>query len=139
MLFYTGVTRSASKILAPLERDTDSKREALRELVQMCGEVDVILRESRNLDRIGELLHRAWEIKRGLAAGISNPELDEMYEAGRRAGALGGKITGAGGGGFLLLWVEPQNQARVRQALAGQREFPVRLEPQGSKIIYIEE
>jgi D-glycero-alpha-D-manno-heptose-7-phosphate kinase len=139
MLFYTGVTRSASRILAGQEQQTESKREALREMVQMADEVQVILREGRNLDRIGERMHRAWQIKRGLAAGITNPELDEMYEAARRAGALGGKITGAGGGGFMMLWVEPQNQSRVRQALADRREFPVRLEPQGSKIIYIEE
>lgn len=139
MLLYTGVTRSASEILARQGAGTADKLEVISELVRMTDEVNEILRSNRQLDRIGELLHRAWEIKRGLASGISNPEIDGLYEAARGAGALGGKITGAGGGGFLLLWVEQQNRERVRQALGGLRELPITLEPQGSKIIYIEE
>ena len=139
MLFYTGVTRSASKILARQQQQLSHKRPAMRTLVQMADEVNVLLRNNRGLDRIGELLHQAWQIKRDLAAGISNPELDQLYEAARQAGAMGGKLTGAGGGGFLLLWVEPQNHQRVREALAPLRDFAVRMEPQGSKIIYVEE
>jgi D-glycero-alpha-D-manno-heptose-7-phosphate kinase len=139
LLFYTGITRSASEILARQEQQTDRKRDALREMVVMAEEVNTILRDGDDLDRIGGLLHRAWEIKRELAAGITNPEIDRMYAAARLAGARGGKITGAGGGGFLLLWVEPRDQARVRAALSPLHELPVRLEPQGSKIIYIEE
>jgi len=139
MLFYTGVTRSASEILARQGEETPSKLDAVAEMVTMTDEVDAVLREGRNLDRVGELLHRGWSIKRGLSQGITSSEIDALYEAARRAGALGGKITGAGGGGFLLLWVEPQNQDRVREALSGLRELPLGLEPQGSKIIYIEE
>jgi D-glycero-alpha-D-manno-heptose-7-phosphate kinase len=139
MVFYTGVTRSASEILARQSAGTAAKLEALAELVGMSEEVNEILRSNRQLDRIGELLHRGWEIKRSLAAGITSPEIDRLYEAARRAGALGGKITGAGGGGFLLLWVEEQNRQRVRRSLPDLFEMPVALEPQGSKIIYIEE
>jgi D-glycero-alpha-D-manno-heptose-7-phosphate kinase len=139
MLFYTGITRSASEILARQNAETPGKLDAIAEMVAMTEQVNATLREGRNLDCIGALLHCAWEIKRGLAQGITSAEVDEMYEAARRAGALGGKLTGAGGGGFLLLWVEPQNQGRVRQALGHLRELPLRLEPQGSKIIYIEE
>jgi len=139
MLFYTGITRSASEILARQGAETPGKLDAIAEMVAMTEEVNATLREGRNLDRIGALLHRAWEIKRNLAHGITSAEVDEMYEVARRAGALGGKLTGAGGGGFLLLWVEPQNQGRVGPALARLRRLPLRLEPQGRKIIYIEE
>lgn len=139
VLYYTGITRSASEILARQTENTEDKREVLRRMVQMADEVYDILCSNRRLDRIGELLHRSWESKRELAAGITNAEVDRLYAAARQAGALGGKLTGAGGGGFLMLWIEPQNHDRVREALAPLRAFPIRLEPQGSKIIYIEE
>lgn len=139
MLFFTGATRPSSEILTRQASRTGERRDAVAELVAMTGEVSAILREGRELDRIGVLLHRSWEIKRTLEGSISNDELDRLYELARRGGALGGKITGAGGGGFLMLWVEPQNQGRVREALSSLRELPVALEPQGSKIIYIEE
>lgn len=139
MLFYTGITRSASEILERQSRETSGRLDAVAQLVVMAEEVGTILREGRRLDRIGELLHRGWEIKRTLSAGITSDDLDRIYTAARQAGALGGKITGAGGGGFLLLWVEPQNHGRVREALAPLSEMAIGLEPQGSKIIYIEE
>ena len=139
VLYYTGITRSASEILARQTKQIPKKRQALGRLVAMAEEVFEILCDNRPLDRVGELLHESWELKRELAAGISSPEVDRIYAAARQAGALGGKLTGAGGGGFLLLWIEPEDQPRVQQALSSLRTFPVRLEPEGSKIIYIEE
>lgn len=139
MLFYTGVTRSAVDILTRQEQETPNKRQGLARMVEMSREVNSILRQGRDLDRLGELLHQAWQIKRSLVEGITSDEIERMYALAREAGALGGKVTGAGGGGFLLLWVEPKKQEAVRRALAPWREFPLRLEPQGSKIIYVED
>ena len=139
MLFYTGITRSASKILEKQSKETPDKQEALGKMVDATVEVAQILSSNREITRVGEMLHEAWQIKRELTSGISTDEIDAMYDAARGAGALGGKITGAGGGGFLLLFVEPHNQPRVREALAPLKDHKIRLEPQGSKIIYVED
>ena len=139
VLYYTGITRSASEILARQTRQIPGKRGALQRIVGMAREVHDILCGDRPIDRIGELLHESWEIKRELAAGITTPEVDRIYAAAREAGALGGKLAGAGGGGFLLLWVEPHNHHLVSEALASLRAFPIQLESEGSKIIYFED
>ena len=83
----------------------------------------------------GELMHDGWELKRKLASKITNPEIDEIYHAARQAGAIGGKISGAGGGGFLLLYCPKERQDEVRIALSGLRELPFRFETNGSKVI----
>ncbi|MFO0843030.1 MAG: hypothetical protein U0797_11645 [Gemmataceae bacterium] len=88
--------------------------------------------------RFGELLHEAWQAKRSLSPQVSNGEVDDLYDRARQAGALGGKLTGAGGGGFLLLFVEPGRQDAVRQALRGRLEVPFRFESSGSQVIFYE-
>jgi D-glycero-alpha-D-manno-heptose-7-phosphate kinase len=85
----------------------------------------------------GELLREAWVAKRSLTDCVSNPRIDELYERGLRAGALGGKLLGAGGGGFLLFFCEPHNQGRLREELAELRELRFALDPQGSKIVHV--
>jgi D-glycero-alpha-D-manno-heptose-7-phosphate kinase len=90
-----------------------------------------------NVDAIGELLHESWELKKRLASSISNPAIDDLYQTARNAGALGGKITGAGGGGFLLLYCPFQYQEKLREVLSGYQELPFALEDEGSKIILI--
>ncbi len=137
LLFYTGRTRAASSILGRQQEETDRKRDVLRRMRQIAEAMARVLQDGRRLNDFGDLLHEAWQLKRGLADGISNPDIDRRYESARAAGALGGKVLGAGGGGFLLLFVERQNQDRVRECLEGLRELPFRLEPQGSKIIYV--
>ncbi|MDZ7261979.1 MAG: GHMP kinase, partial [candidate division KSB1 bacterium] len=92
--------------------------------------------DTGQLDRVGEVLHRGWGYKKRLARSISNGDIDTMYEKALAAGALGGKISGAGGGGFLLLYCPRENQNRVREALKDYREFPFFLEKHGSKIIF---
>ncbi len=92
--------------------------------------------QAGNLDAIGELLHESWQLKKQLASGISNGEIDDFYEDARRAGAVGGKITGAGGGGFLLLYCPHEKQDAVREALWCLTELPFQLEPDGSKVIF---
>ena len=89
-----------------------------------------------NIDAIGELLHESWGLKKQLASRISNNALDDMYQAARHAGALGGKITGAGGGGFLLLYCPNGTQENVRQALSHLQELPFKLGEDGTKVIF---
>ena len=136
MLFYTGIERLSSPILAEQRNNIADNAAFLDEMVRLAELMREMLQKN-DLRAAGELLHLGWLGKKKLAPGISNPLIDECYEAARAAGAVGGKILGAGGGGFLLLYVEEQDQDRVRQALSGLKECPFRFEPQGSKIIYV--
>ena len=90
-----------------------------------------------NVNEWGVELDRAWEIKKTFAGGVSNPEIDTMYDTAKNAGALGGKILGAGGGGFMLLYVPRERQGDVRQALSGYREVSFRFEASGSQVIFM--
>jgi len=98
-----------------------------------------ILEIDKNPDQFGFLLDESWKVKKSLASGISNPKIDGFYNAAKKAGALGGKILGAGGGGFLLLYVPARKKKNVRAALAVLKEMPFCFEQQGSKIIYFQE
>jgi D-glycero-alpha-D-manno-heptose-7-phosphate kinase len=135
LLFFTGFTRTADTILDEQKKNINGRLNILRELKQMAyvarNELD-----SGNVDAIGELLHESWQLKKSLASQISNSALDSMYEAARQAGAIGGKITGAGGGGFLLLYCPHEKQEAVRAALQGLQELPFQLEHDGSKVIF---
>jgi D-glycero-alpha-D-manno-heptose-7-phosphate kinase len=91
-----------------------------------------------NLDGFGEVLHQGWMLKRALADGITTEAIDDWYQRARRHGAIGGKLLGAGGGGFLLLYAHPDRHAEIRAALPELRPMPLSLEPQGSRIIFIE-
>jgi D-glycero-alpha-D-manno-heptose-7-phosphate kinase len=137
MLFYTGVTRSASALLAKQKEDTAAKLAVLREMRDISDRMAKVFQAGRRLHEFGELLHEAWILKRSVTSGISNPDIDRWYDAAREGGALGGKLLGAGGGGFLLFFVERQNRRAVAERLADLRELPFRLEPEGSKIIYV--
>ena len=137
LMLYTGTTRSASAILSRQKKRTEEKREPLRAMRELAEGVRDVLRDGRSLARVGELLHEGWLHKQTLAGGITNPTIDDYYQTARRAGALGGKILGAGGGGFLLLYVERQNQARVQEVLPELRRIPFRFDRQGSKIIFV--
>jgi D-glycero-alpha-D-manno-heptose-7-phosphate kinase len=135
LLFFTGQTRDASHILAEQQANLNDRTSVLNALRDMANEAR---REvaAGNLDSLGRLLDEAWALKRRLASKISNGSIDEMYDTARRAGALGGKITGAGGGGFLLLYCANGQRQSVRQSLRGLRELPFRFEPDGSKVIF---
>jgi len=134
MLFYTGRTRSADPILQEQAQRVGDSIDALREMKAQAMRGLAVL-HSGDLDRFGALLHEAWTLKRELGNGITDRGIDAMYGAARAAGALGGKITGAGGGGFLLLYVPPAAQDAVRDALRGYREVPIGLERDGAKVI----
>lgn len=137
LTFYTGTTRRAGDILEVQKATTEQKMEVLTRMKELCSEIMAVLKDARSLSRFGELLHQGWLYKRSLVDAISNDSINELYERARRAGAIGGKLLGAGGGGFLLFYVEPQNQDRVRDALKDLQELPFRFEPQGSKVIYV--
>ncbi len=137
MMFYTGRTRNAGEILEKQKASTHEKMDVLTRMRDLVGEALEVLREGRSLNRFGELLHEGWLMKRSLVDSISDDDINNHYETAISAGALGGKILGAGGGGFFLFYVERQNQERVRQAMSNLQELTFRFEPQGSKIIYI--
>jgi D-glycero-alpha-D-manno-heptose-7-phosphate kinase len=135
LLFFTGVTRDSSSILAEQERNVGNRIGELREIKQMAAEARSDI-EKGNFDNLGVLIHQSWELKKRLAGMISNGRINDLYDTARRAGAIGGKITGAGGGGFLLLYVPYECQKNVRAALRGLQELPFRLEADGTKVIF---
>jgi len=135
LLFFTGITRHSSSILKEQTGNIKDRITELREIKQMAYQArnDV---EKGNFDNLGCLLHESWELKKRLAGTISNGYINEIYDAARHAGAIGGKITGAGGGGFLLLYVPYEYQSKVRNALNSFQELPFRLEADGTKVIF---
>ena len=135
LLFFTGVSRAASSILNEQATNIPARKAELLEIKEMAYHARREIEEG-NLDSLGTLLHRSWELKKRLAGPISNGYINELYQTARRAGAIGGKITGAGGGGFLLLYVPYACQENVRTALRGLQELPFRLDAEGTKIIF---
>ena len=135
MLFYTGNTRDSRKILSEQSDSIESKRKSLDDLV---ATVDLVCEKLANgdIDCVGSELDRTWMIKKQLAGGISNPDIDSMYDIARSNGAIGGKILGAGGGGFMLLYVPEEKQESVRTGLRQFREVDFNIDYQGSRIIF---
>jgi D-glycero-alpha-D-manno-heptose-7-phosphate kinase len=136
MLFYTGKTRKAGAILKGVRSNMGRNRADMRELCELAKNARDLMQEG-SVSRFGELLHEGWLLKRSLHSGISDDEIDRVYGRARKAGAEGGKILGAGGGGFLLLYAKRANQAKVRKAMRGWREVQFEFEPEGSKIIHL--
>jgi D-glycero-alpha-D-manno-heptose-7-phosphate kinase len=141
LMLYTGMTRSADKILKEQSLNTENdhaKRASLRKMTDYAADLRDALVDN-DLDGFGEILHQGWMEKRKLASGISNHKIDEWYEIARQQGAIGGKVLGAGGGGFLLLYAHPESFPDIMRALPGLKPVSIKFEPQGSKIIYVEE
>lgn len=137
LLFFTGITRSASGVLSEQKSNTDRKRETLREMKTLATRSKRLLEQARPLREFGDLLHQGWNLKKTMASGISAPQIDEWYERAMRAGAWGGKILGAGGGGFLLMLAHPEKHAAIKAELRELRAIPIELESFGSKIIFV--
>jgi D-glycero-alpha-D-manno-heptose-7-phosphate kinase len=141
LMLYTGMTRSADQILKEQSLNTENdhkKRQSLRLMAGLAGELrDALV--INDLDGFGEILHQGWVEKRKLASGISNNKIDKWYGVARQHGAIGGKVLGAGGGGFLLLYAHPESFPDIMRALPELKPVSFKLEPQGSKIIYVEE
>lgn len=141
MMFYTGDVRDANKILGEETKNLATQQEKIDGTKKLC-EMTRKLKgefEDNNVDALGPILNESWMIKRGLARGISNPKIDEYYDKAIKAGASGGKLLGAGGGGFLLFYV-PGNKEKdqVREALKDLKEMPIELDNAGVSIIFME-
>ncbi|MCB9161058.1 MAG: GHMP kinase [Caldilineaceae bacterium] len=135
MLFFTGVTRKAEDILGEQTHNIGSTTDALRALKRLALQVRDALHAGA-FDDFGRLLDDGWQLKKQLASRITNPALDDLYATARQAGALGGKIAGAGGGGYLMLYCPRDRQDDVRAALHALTELPFHLERDGSKVIF---
>ena len=137
MLFYTGLTRNARDVLSKQRANMQQKAPILRKLCEIAHQLREILTDGRDLNQFGRLLHCAWEAKKCLEPSIHNSYIDKCYERGLAAGALGGKLLGAGMGGFMLFFCEPHLRNRLREALAELEEVPFALEPEGAKVIFV--
>ncbi len=137
LLYFTGITRRADPILSRQSANmgAQEKRNSLRAMVDLVEPFSLAM-ENGDIQACAELLDRNWQLKQQLAPGISNPEIEAMYGCAKDAGALAGKVCGAGGGGFLLLLAPRESQNRVFEAMRGYREMPFMIEESGSKVIF---
>jgi D-glycero-alpha-D-manno-heptose-7-phosphate kinase len=135
-LVFTGLTRFSSDFAAEQIANIKVRTAELKELQQMSNYACALLQDPRvPISEIGKLLHRSWLVKRRLASTVSSSAIDEIYEAAIDAGATGGKILGAGGGGFMLLFADPEKRASIRARLKGLVEVPIDVDYDGSKVI----
>jgi D-glycero-alpha-D-manno-heptose-7-phosphate kinase len=138
MLFYTGIQRTASAVAESYVNDIEGKRRQLRIMKDLIEESISILNKGEDIKGFGELLHESWQAKRSLSDQVSSPYVDALYDQAISAGAIGGKLTGAGGGGFLLLFVPPANQEKVKRVVNHLIHVPFKFEFSGSQIIFFD-
>ena len=137
MLFFTGFSRFSSDIQKGTEKSMKEKTKELLEIYSLVDEAQKILSDNNaDIDEFGKLLDYSWNLKRGISEGISTDSIDEQYKKAMDAGALGGKLLGAGGGGFLLFYVPKEKQKSVKNALKDQMQVPFSFENEGTRIIY---
>ena len=138
-LYFTGFARTASEIAQEQVRMTPQRKQELDAMLQLVDEAEAILTSARrSLDEFGCLLHEGWQIKRSLTQRITNARIDEIYEAGLGAGALGGKLLGAGGGGFMLFFVPPQRRQALKERLNKLLCVPFAFSNKGSQVVVYE-
>ncbi len=139
LMFYLGGTHSASTILKEQSANvkTADKAEVQKKMCALTRTLKEELQQNR-IDAMGELLHENWMLKRSLASGISNPLIDDVYERARNAGALGGKLLGAGGAGFMIFYVKDENKEAVRKALSELREMDFEMDNSGASIVHVD-
>ena len=135
LLFYTGITRSANTILHEQSANTADRLPQLTQLRDLAGEAAEGLRGG-DLEAVGVAMNKSWQAKRTLASGVSNSQIDQAVEGALAAGATGAKVTGAGGGGFLLVVCPLERQRAVRDALSDMRELPIKIDPSGSRVAF---
>jgi len=136
MLFFTGFSRFASKIAEEQVANTHKKKKELSRMHEMVNEAMGIVSDERDIVDFGKLLHESWIIKHSLTDKISTPEIDDIYDTALRAGAIGGKLLGAGGGGFMLFFARPEDQPAVKKTLSKLLHVPFNFENSGSEIIF---
>jgi D-glycero-alpha-D-manno-heptose-7-phosphate kinase len=138
MLFYTGIKRTAAEVAQTYVSEIEDKKRELCIIKDLVKEGLVVLSSSQDLTAFGELMHEAWRVKCGLSDKVSNAEIDALYEQAREAGAIGGKLAGAGGGGFMLLFVMPDRHSAVSEALSHLIQVPFKFDSSGSQIIFFD-
>jgi D-glycero-alpha-D-manno-heptose-7-phosphate kinase len=138
VMFFTGYSRSASAILKNQSQNVGKKMDLLRFMKSSAIRTKNTLETSGNLEELGDILHECWMRKKELATGISTNQIDEWYQRGLKAGAYGGKILGAGGGGFLMFLCPPEKQDQLKAALSELRFVPIKFEKLGSRIIFVD-
>ena len=136
MLFFTGFSRTASEIAAEQIKNVPYKKKELNAMYQMVGQAIDIINGNCSISEFGNLLHESWQLKRSLTDKISNPYIDDIYAAALKAGATGGKLLGAGGGGFILFFAKPDVQPSVKAKLSSLLHVPFQFENLGSQIIF---
>lgn len=137
LLFYTGIQRFSSEIQADTFATPEDKTQHLKDMLELVDEAENILcNNTTSLNEFGKLLDATWKLKRGTGAKVSNGSIDEQYAAGIKAGALGGKLLGAGGGGFLLFYCEKEKQAALMKAMEQLMVVPFSFENEGTQILY---
>ncbi|GHU61317.1 galactokinase [Clostridia bacterium] len=137
LMFFTGFTRFSSEIQSSVQQSQKEKNKQLLEILSLVNEAENIFTdETKSLTEIGRLLDYTWKLKRGIAKEISTDSLDEIYHKAMQAGALGGKLLGAGGGGFFIFYVEEDKQEKVKESLKDLLLIPVKFENQGSEVIH---
>jgi D-glycero-alpha-D-manno-heptose-7-phosphate kinase len=137
LLFYTGITRSACEVLNDQKKNTTKKIENLSTMKSLVEDFKQILISGKGLSQIGKKLNESWLLKKSISEKISNDFIDSKYELALKNGAIGGKVLGAGAGGFLLFYSEPENHKILINALNDLKLVPFNFEPQGSKIIFV--
>lgn len=136
MMYYTGMTRRASDIEEAKLKNIDKNISMLDRMYECVDEALKVLSRENDLDDIGRLLNESWKLKRILSDDVTNPRIDEVYQLGIENGALGGKLLGAGGGGFMLFYVPKKSQTRFREAFSRMHEVPFSFNAQGSAVIH---
>ncbi|MBU0679331.1 MAG: kinase [Verrucomicrobia bacterium] len=136
MLFYMGIESSAEEILTEQKKRFGTNERSLLEMLDLVDRAEGILCSDASLDEFGDLIHETWERKKSLSSGISTPAIDGAYEVARRAGARGGKLLGAGGRGFLLVYAGEEYQPEIRKRLDQLQEVHFGFSPEGSRIIF---
>ena len=137
LVFYTGRTRSSSAILSSQNKNMQNsqKRDLMGEMVKMSYDMKILL-ESGEVDGIGELLDKNWRIKCQMASGVTDSQIDDWYQKGINAGAKGGKLLGAGNGGFMMFFAPPNKHKEIIKAMSCLREIPFSFDLNGSQIVY---
>jgi len=136
MLFFTGLSRTASELAEKIIADIPDRTRELTRMREMVDEAMSILNSNEDINNFGKLLHESWKLKRSISSSISNPMLNDLYESALSAGATGGKIIGAGGGGFLVIFARPSIQMKIKQRLKDFLCVPFKFESSGSQIIF---
>jgi len=138
MLFYTGILRTAADVAKSYVDEIESRKRQLEVMSALVQEALNVLASQQDVAVLGNLLHESWLVKRSLSVQVTNSRIDDWYAAARKAGALGGKLTGAGGGGFMLLFAPPECHAAIRERLNTLLHVPFRFDSNGSQIIFFD-